>query len=176
MGPIIAIPIGRKTRDPNQSYALTRDSTSEGISRCIVVVQSVPNMVNPIPATKLPTPITRTGARTARAISGQTDVSGAIVAVSSGLAGFQRNITTLPRTAPTPSSARMRPQAGAPPRDCLAMTGPRTNIGAKINTFTHENSRTMTQSQVRDQNSVQPLRNCSTNVSTDSPDTHSMEI
>ena len=70
----------------------------------------------------------------------------------------------------------MKPHAGAPPSDCFAMTGPSTKIGAKINTLTQENSTTMTQSHVRDQNSVQPPRSCTRNVSTVSLASHSMVI
>ena len=68
-------------------------------------------------------------------------------------------MATPPTSAPTPSKARIKPHAGAPPRDCFATTGPNTNIGAKIRMLTMENSTTITHSHVRDQNSCQPARN-----------------
>jgi hypothetical protein len=45
-----------------------------------------------------------------------------------------------------------------------------------MKTLTQENSKTMTESQVRDQNAVHPSRNCDKNVSTVSLDDYSIVV
>src|SRR5665213_295088 len=168
MGPMSAIPIGKKTSDPNQSYALTRERIAEGISRCIVVTQSVENIETPAPETNVPSAMNEAGAWYASPNSGHTQAIGLIVAIRRGLCACHLSMRIPPSTAPAPSAAKMSPQAVAPPRYSFTMTGPNTNVGAKMRMLTIENSTTMTQSHVRAQNSVQPWRSWRRNDSCDS--------
>jgi len=67
-----------------------------------------------------PQPITSTGARKAKARSGQSQPTITIVATNNGLLGFQRSITK-PEHGAAPWSARMKPTPVLP-EDCLAIT------------------------------------------------------
>jgi hypothetical protein len=79
-------------------------------------------------------------------------------------------------TALAPLAASIEPQAGAPPSDDLTIAGPSTNSGAASKTLVHENTTTMTQSHLLDQNSAQPWRSWKSKVSVEGRDAQSIEM
>ena len=52
--------------------------------------------------------------------------------VAHGLRGRSRSPLRPPASAPAPSAATIAPHAPAPPSECFAMYGPRTNTGAYV--------------------------------------------
>jgi len=83
-GPTAAIPNGRNTRDPNQSYALTRESTSAGISRCMVVFHRAPNTDSAPPPKNDPMAIATVDTGYARAMRGNTQTKEISMPTNSG--------------------------------------------------------------------------------------------
>src|SRR5207248_7473898 len=86
--------------------------------------------------------------RRARRATGSASRASGGMATSRGRLGRARSRTMPPRTDPRPKAATIVAQAGAPPSERAATTGPRTNIGARTAKLPRAENTPSTQSQV----------------------------
>jgi hypothetical protein len=122
-----------------------------------VVSHSVLKIISPAPEANAKAAITRTGARSASIAVGIDQGTRAMQAAASGRWGFSLSTVRPPINPPTLQEARISAHAPAPPRSALEIAAPSTK-NVPLNPLPTAAPTTITQTQVRELNSVQPSR------------------
>ena len=122
------------------------------------MAQATPKISIAIPATTNPSAITTVDRTLASRTSGKDANENAAMPTNSGRWGRNRRRSRPPASRPAPSAATITPQAAAPPRNLFATIGPSTPTAPVQTMLLNENAMTITQSQVREANSLHPSR------------------
>src|SRR5215210_7625513 len=160
--PHSASPSGSSAIEPNQSYALTRDSAPGGTWRWSAVSQTVLETISPAPETNAAAASSGTGAATARHASGSEKNDTHSVATTRGRLGSTCSASTPPTSEPAPAAASTAAHAAAPPSSRCATTGPST-FQDPTSTFPSVAPATNVQTHVIERKTSQPCRRSTRN-------------